>query len=178
MGRSEWKRSLPAFGTWLKGTRRTVLEGSIVIYKIPFSAQTSETDTGFDLPDKCEVLDVLVDVQTSEAGRTIDVGLLSSESGGDADGFIVGLSIASTGLARGQAETAIGTYETYWGSNTRGALMSDYVAGSDSAGDHGLYNEKPHLSDSVTAKSVSYSCSAGTLSAAGYIYLVCIVGNF
>src|SRR6185437_12449420 len=58
----------------------------------------AEQDTGWDLPAKAMVLDVLVDVETAEATggtKTMTVGLKSSESGGDADGFAVGLSAAT-----------------------------------------------------------------------------------
>jgi len=120
----------------------------------------SEQDAGIDLPAKAVVLDVLVDVTAAEVTggtKTMNVGLLSSESGGDADGFLVGVSCASTGLKRGVATVTAGGSETYLSATTRGALLGSFVAGSDSAGDVGTVYERPHLSDSVTAKSVSYT---------------------
>jgi len=120
----------------------------------------SEQDAGIDLPAKAVVLDVLVDVTAAEVTggtKTMNVGLLSSESGGDADGFLVGVSCASTGLKRGVATVTAGGSETYFSATTRGALLGSFVAGSDSAGDVGTVYERPHLSDSVTAKSISYT---------------------
>ena len=120
----------------------------------------SEQDAGIDLPAKAVVLDVLVDVTAAEVTggtKTMNVGLLSSESGGDADGFLVGVSCAATGLKRGVATVTAGGSETYLSATTRGALLGSFVAGADSAGDVGTVYERPHLSDSVTAKSVSYT---------------------
>jgi hypothetical protein len=120
----------------------------------------SEQDAGIDLPAKAVVLDVFLDVTAAEVTggtKTMSVGLLSSESGGDADGFLVGVSCASVGLKRGVATITAGGSETYFSSTTRGALLGSFVAGADSAGDVGTVYERPHLSDSVTAKSVSYT---------------------
>ncbi len=120
----------------------------------------SEQDAGIDLPAKAVVLDVFLDVTAAEVTggtKTMSVGLLSSESGGDADGFLVGVSCAATGLKRGVATVTAGGSETYLSATTRGALLGSFVAGADSAGDVGTVYERPHLSDSVTAKSVSYT---------------------
>jgi hypothetical protein len=120
----------------------------------------SEQDAGIDLPAKAVVLDVFLDVTAAEVTggtKTMSVGLLSSESGGDADGFLVGVSCAATGLKRGVATVTAGGSETYFSATTRGALLGSFVAGADSAGDVGTVYERPHLSDSVTAKSVSYT---------------------
>jgi len=136
---------------------------------ITAGSATTEIDTTKDLPAKALVLDVLVEVTTAEATggtKTINVGLLSSESGGDADGFVAGISVASTGVKRaGPAYHAGNDYPT---SNTRGALLSDFTAGS-AADDRGLYREKPHLSDSVTSKSVSWTRGSAFTEFAGYL---------
>src|SRR3990167_1491907 len=65
------------------------------VLKVPIAAglTTGAKDTTVDLPTKGIVLDVFVDVTTAESTgstKTIDVGLLASESGGDADGFLDG----------------------------------------------------------------------------------------
>src|SRR3990167_9855574 len=72
-------------------------------YEIGAAPTGSEQDTGIDLPAKCIVRDVFVDVTTAEttgATKTMNVGLLASESGGDADGFLVGISFVAAGLLR------------------------------------------------------------------------------
>jgi hypothetical protein len=129
--------------------------------KIPISNRgASEVDTGFDLPAKAVVLDVWVDVRTLEATgttKTIDVGLLSSETGGDADGFLDGVSTAS-------ALSAAGTLAG--GTLTRGALLRD------ASGVSVAYCRKNHLSDSVDAKSVSYTLGSEHTEVVGEIHLL------
>jgi len=137
----------------------------------------TEQDSGWDLPDKAVVLDVFVDVTTAESTgstKTLDVGLLSSESGGDANGFLDGVSTASTGLVRGVPTITTGSNEVYFASTTRGVLLASLTAGSDAATDVGTYYEKPHLSDSVTAKSVSYTAGSAQTEFVGAIFVVYI----
>lgn len=66
-------------------------------------ADGTETATGFTLPDKAIVRDVFLDVTTAEVTgttKTITVGTDSSDSG-DADGFLTGVSVGTTGLKKG-----------------------------------------------------------------------------
>jgi len=117
-------------------------------YKIPFSISDStaatEKDTGFDLPSTCQVLGRLsgcaIHVTAADAAEDIDVGILSSESGGDANGFI----------AASDLDSAVQVIAT------NGALFS---------------TNAPHLSDAVTGKSISYTLTAGSDTAKGYIIL-------
>lgn len=80
------------------------------VAKIPYSyvdqtGDATETDTGFDVPDPARVLDRLhgcgLLVVAIDATETIDVGILSSESGGDADGLIAAHTVGTIGLATG-----------------------------------------------------------------------------
>lgn len=154
--------------------------GIVKVKKLSISAAPtgSEQDTAFDLPAKSIVLDVLVDVTAAEATggtKTLDVGLLASEFGGDADGFIDGLSVSTTGLKRGGVTVTTGGTETYVASWTRGLLLTAGapLAGANVAGDEGNYYEKPHLSTSVTAKSVSYTAGSNDfVEFRGDIYIV------
>ena len=71
--------------------------------RITAPADGDETSTGTTLPDKAVVKNVFVDVITAEATgvtKTIDVGTDSTD-GGDADGFLAGISVAGTGLVKG-----------------------------------------------------------------------------
>lgn len=132
----------------------------------------AEIDSTFDLPAKAVVTDVYIDVTTAEATgstKAIDVGLLSSESGGDADGFLHQVSVATTGLKRAGA-TLDGT-NNWFVAGLRGALLARTVAGAN-ADDRGLYNEFPHRSDSVTAKSVTYTPASAFTEFRGSIYVV------
>lgn len=130
------------------------------IIRIKYSDGTSETDTTFDLPSNGFVHDVFVNVITAEATgttKTIDIGLLSSETGGNADGFADGLIVSATGIVRPQATVTTGLNETYYSANTRGVFLSSFLVGTDAASDFGVYTEKPHVIGSVTAKSITWT---------------------
>lgn len=80
------------------------------LYYIPYSyvdqtGDATETDTGFDLPNPSIVTDRLngcgLYVTAIDATETIDVGILSTESGGDADGLIAAHTVGTLGLATG-----------------------------------------------------------------------------
>lgn len=158
------------------------LRAGLQVKELPISLLTTgEHDTGWDLPAKAVVLDVFVDVTTLEATattKTIDVGLLSSESGGNADGFLDGVSTATpAAIRRGVPTITAGGSETYFASTTRGVLLATLVAGSDSAGDVGTYFEFPHIANSVTAKSVTYTLGSAHTELAGNIYVVYLVAG-
>jgi hypothetical protein len=122
-------------------------------YVIPWaavdSAAATEQDTGFDLPtDSLVSPHVAINVGSIDATETLDFGILSSESGGDADGFGVGVSVATLGtVALKSASTA-----------TRGALIG---AGTLDRG---------YRCDG-TAKSISYTTSSGSDTGEGTILL-------
>lgn len=81
-------------------------------------ADGAETGTGFVLPDAAVVLDVFVHVLTAEATgatKTLDVGTDSVDSG-DADGYIDGVNVASTGIKRPSLA---------FGAVTRGVLLKE-----------------------------------------------------
>lgn len=124
---------------------------------IPWAAAevtaTTEFDTGFDLPTKALVMPwVSIEVSTIDATETIDVGLLSSESGGDANGFLAAASVGTAGLVRG---TLVGT-------DTLGALLSE-----DSGGSGPLVPAAYVVG--ATAVSVTLTTSAGSDTGEGFI---------
>lgn len=151
---------------------RVVTEGGFAPYakviKLVAPGTTVETDTGYDLPAKAIVADaVLVVTAAASAGSVVDVGLLSSESGGDADGFLDGVS--STGVAmRTGVPTA--TSSAGFSTTTRGALLRTFFAGVESSSP-GVHNVKDHLSDSVTAKSVSFTINGTSTTFRGDLIL-------
>lgn len=149
---------------------------SNTVMVIPFSIDdteaATETDTGFDLVTNAAVLPlgVGVDVTTLDATETIDVGILSGEAGGDANGFIaLGSVAAAVSIVAGNVLTT-GSNETYFSSTTLGALVNGFLAGADVAGDVGTANPKAFVCDG-TAKSISYTLTAGTDTAKGFIKL-------
>lgn len=56
-------------------------------WRFPYSQNASETDSGIDLPYNLIIDDVFIETKSVVASGTIDVGLLSTETFGDADGF-------------------------------------------------------------------------------------------
>lgn len=121
----------------------------INLYKFAITAPAdgSETTHAEDLPTAGVVLGAWLDVTTAEATggtKTLDVGLLSSESGGDADGFLDGVSVAATGIVGGSLAS---------GGQTLGALLR---ADEDGAG---ALVPEPHILNG-TAKSISYTAGS------------------
>lgn len=79
----------------------------------------NETDTGTDLPDSGVVTNVWLEVTTGHgSAATLDVGFLSSESSGDPDGFIDGISVETAGFFVPSLTGAVAAA-------TRGALMRE-----------------------------------------------------
>ncbi len=132
------------------------------VYKIPFSAVDStaatEYDTGFDLPLYSAVQpNPMILVTTVDATEDIDVGLLSSETAGDADGFIDSVSTATLGLAKATLLNS---------GDTMGALLS--TQDSVNAGDDA---PEAHVVTGSNARSITYTTSTGSDTAAGFILL-------
>lgn len=84
---------------------------------LPIVASTNEQDTGFDFVAGDVILDAWVRVTTAEATgttQTVDLGLLSTESGGDADGLLDGVAVDAVGTIKGTLAS---------GGQTKGALL-------------------------------------------------------
>ena len=160
-----------AFGNQLDGHH-----SGLAVVKIPITAtqaaaaDQTETDTGFDLKAGWTVLDAWIVVNTADTNETVDVGTNSNDSGGDADGLIVGASLATTGLVYPDATVTAGTSETYYSATTRGALLADYIVGTDANQDYGLFHKKPYT---VAADiDLTFKTSDETDTAAFDIYLL------
>lgn len=127
----------------------------VVPFSIADAVAATEKDTGFDFTTGMSILPFhAVDVRTADAGITMDIGLLSSESGGDADGFIVGLSVASAVVVQSKLATTA----------TVGALSKETVVA-----DAGNTSQRIPYTIGSTAVSLSYTLSSGADTAAGYI---------
>lgn len=138
---------------------------------VPFGASdNTETDTGIDLPRYVHIHDVAIEVVTTDATEDISVGLLSSESSGDADGLLVTASVATAGLIKPYAVTAGGS-ETYVSTSYYGALMGPAIVGSNVDKDNGIGQGFGHFINGSTAVSLTYTGSSGSDTAAGYIYV-------
>lgn len=134
-----------------------------------YAANTTETDTGLDFPYNSLVYDFAIEVVTIDATETIDVGLLSSETAGDANGLLSLVPISTAGWVRPWAVTA-GSSENYISAVYWGALMGVGGAGTDAVNDFGQPGGTGHVVTPSNAQSLTYTCSAGTDTAAGYIH--------
>lgn len=148
----------------------------LLVVEFDISRASGETDTGFDFKkgDVVFPFHVVTDVQTAEstAGtKTIDVGILSSESGGDADGFLDGASTAANAAVGVAATATDGTNQNFWAAApVLGALLRTGLLGSDAAAEAGVMVPKPWICDG-TAKSLTYTLGAAhtELVAKGYV---------
>lgn len=126
---------------------------------IPYLASdytaASENDTGLDLPTGAAMEPwQRVKTTVNQSSKTLDVGLLSSESSGDADGFMVGMSLNATGTIVSKLSSTA----------TVGALLKETLTGAAAVA--GV----PYVIG-ATAVSVSLTPSSGSTTAAGYICL-------
>jgi len=139
---------------------------------LPFGASdNTEVDTGIDLPSGLLVTDAYIKVTTTDASETLDVGLLSSESGGDADGFVLATSVANSGYVNQWPVVTGGTNIDYVVHTAGyGAYLKQGIAGADAVATVGGFTRRYHATDG-TAKSVTYTGSSGSDTAAGYIIL-------
>lgn len=141
-----------------------------LIFPMIYNAGGTETDTGIDLPYNVHVHDVLVEVVDVDATETVDVGLLSSETAGDADGFIAALSVASAGFIKPHVNTAGGN-ETYVSTAKYGVLMGPAIVGTDVDKDNGIARGFGHIVSGSNAVSVTYTpSSSDTFTGYGYIW--------
>ena len=103
------------------------------VARIRYSDGISETQTGIKLPPAAIVREVYLNVITPEATgltKTVDVGPLSTETGGDANGYLAGVDVSTAGVKKG---TLLNTGQTL------GALLA-----VDESGTGGLVPE-PHV---------------------------------
>lgn len=162
-------KNVPASGP---NSIRIATDVALHTYVIPFSsadiADATETDTGFDLPTNGAVLPegISVDVTNAASTETISVGILSTESGGDADGFIALLSLTTAATVVAKNTVTVGSNESFLASTTLGALVNDFAVGTDVNEDTGQSSKKAHICDG-TAKSISVTLTAGTAAAVG-----------
>jgi len=133
------------------GKVRKLYPGAIKTMVIPFTnSEAAEADTGYELPAGAVLIGMpFVEVVTNVADATIDVGILSTEASGDADGFLDGVSCATAGKIQ-----AI-TYDASAVTNiTLGALLSSDLVEDVAAGYGAIL--KQWVGDG-TATTVSYT---------------------
>lgn len=135
----------------------------------PFTFNATETDTGLDFPQNVWIYNAMVEVVATDASQTIDVGILSSESGGDTDGILVGVPLDNAVFVKPWANTDT-TTEDYISAPYFGALMGKGSAGTSAANDFGQHGGAGYVVG-ATAKSLVYDGSASIDTGTGYIYV-------
>jgi hypothetical protein len=171
-------RASPAAGRLLNSSGVYSQGLQLVQADVP-TLSTGEKDTGYDFSTGDIILDAWIVVSTLEATastKTIDVGLLSSESGGDADGFIDGASTAAAATVKTGATigSAAAGATKYCSTTTQGALLMDFAAGVDAGGvnaDSGICSPKEHVITS-TAKSLTYTLGSTHSEVRAKIYVL------
>jgi hypothetical protein len=127
---------------------------------LPFSVADctpgTEFNTGFVLPTNAIVespVAVGITIASGVASKTISVGLLSSQSGGNATGFVSGMSLTSVA----ELITSL-----HGGSPTTGALLQETSGAGSTAIPNGALI-------GATAVNISYTLTSGATLAEGYI---------
>jgi len=131
---------------------------------------TDETSTGIALAAKCIVHDVRVEIVTVAAADTVNVGILSSGTGGDADGFRVGVLTTTAGFPKDTGVITAGTSSTdYYPVSTYGALLYTAITGTGAADlDMGGRSYLGYVHDGTSTGTITYSCSS--TDSKGYIH--------
>jgi len=139
-------------------------------FVFPFAANAAETDTGLDFPLDVWIYSAMIEVITADSGQTIDVGLLSSETAGDADGILAAVTLANTGFVTPFSVT-VGSSENFIASPYWGALMGVGSAGTDAANDFGQPGGHGHIVTGSNARSLVYDGSTSIDTGVGYGYV-------
>ena len=152
--------------------RLQMVDGAHTFYeKVSISsAGSTEITTSYRLPDDCLVVDAFVNVTTAAAATLLDVGMLATTSG-DANGFLNQVSVATTGIVTGAfGSSTSGSPGLFLSSNTLGALLSVYTAGSTVANVQGFGARNHWDSASITENVVSFTADT-TVAFAGDLYI-------
>lgn len=137
-----------------------------------FTAATAETDTGIDFDYDTMIHDVRIEVITASSGTTLNVGLLSSETSGDLDGFLAEAPLTNTGYrydSVGAAITRVDSSDRI-GQSWYGALLASSQGATTtySSSAQGNFRFYGHIVESANAVSLVYNASAAA--GEGYIH--------
>ena len=141
-----------------------------MVFPFVANAGGTEVDTGLDLPKQALVYDVAVEVVTTDAGETVDIGTLTGETGADPNGYASLVSTANGGYVQMLTATT-GSNEVYWSATGYGVQLAALTAGTDAAGDVGTFTRLNHLVTGSNATSISYTPSGSdTMAGYGYVF--------
>lgn len=150
--------------------RSNYFDGEYV--SLPFAASnTTEVDTGFALPKNSVIYpwEMFILVDTLNSGKTIDVGILSTESAGDANGFIAGLSLTTAGMIKPSNTLTQGTNAHYISATTWGVLfMAAACMGANTAEQNAVPLFTPYIC-ATSPCHISYTTSSADTVSVGRI---------
>lgn len=129
-----------------------------------------ETDTGVDFLANTIITDCRVEVVTTDSAKTLSVGLLSTETAGNASGLRSGVLMTTAGFVKDTGVITGGSTIDYTAASTYGSLLYTAITGSDAVATVGGRSYLGHVVTGTNAKSLTYTGSAGSTTAAGYIY--------
>ena len=132
------------------------------------ASSTSEIDTGIDFHADVFVQDVRVEVVTVASAISIDVGILSSGTGGDADGFRANVLLTTAGYVADTAFITDGTNIDFVPASTYGVLLVTAITGSDVTASAGGKSIHGYLIDGTSTSSLTYTMNSTT--GAGYLH--------
>lgn len=138
---------------------------------IPFTKNVAEVSTGIELPAGMIVgLNSFIEVTKNAALATIDVGLNEAvgdgETGGDANGFLDGVSCANKGIVGPIVSDATAA------NITLGAKLATVIKSADSPAVYGAVPKSPgHVCDGV-AKTVTYTTSDSAIEGTIWLHLI------
>jgi len=137
---------------------------------VPFNgadiAGQAETDLGYNLPIGAEINGanppwIWVDTAFSSATGSVNVGLLSTESGGDVNGLLAAVSLSVVGRVNGYTDAAASA-----GGVKLGALIANIVPAGSVDANVAYLN---YLAESGAARSVVMSADTAASGCAGLI---------
>ena len=137
------------------------------------NVETAFTGEGsiLSLNDEIDWQSMAVFVQTAETtgAKTLNVGMLSTEAGGNASGLLAGISTASTGWVRPTWTVSQGTNAAYISASTIGALFKKGQDGANTA-EHNAVPVYQNFIGNGTSKTLSYTCASGSVAFVGFLW--------
>ncbi len=134
---------------------------------------SGETNAGYTFKDGDIIFNTFVDVttlETTQATKTIDIGLDGTSGDDDADGLADGLATDAANIVIPKATVTTGSNTKFFASSTRGALLQDFQAGTDVDQDEGMaYDKVGHVVTSDSPLTYTLGGAHTELVAKGYV---------
>ena len=134
------------------------------------AVSATEVSTGVSFLYDTFIEDVRVQVVTTDAAKTINVGLLSTETSGSATGFRTGVLLTTAGYVADTGVVTNGNSIDYTAVSTYGALLYTSITGSDAVASGGGRSYLGHVITGANAHTLTYTVSSGSTTGAGYLF--------